>query len=142
MYMKLLAKEYYKVKRGISGLGLFAAKDIPKNSWIIEYIGEKIPNEKVNPNSTSKYLFEVNKKWTLNGTPRYNTARYANHSCRPNAESEITKDQVFIKSIKPIKFGEEICYDYGKEFFNEHIKPYGCKCPSCTTKHNKQRTAT
>jgi SET domain-containing protein len=74
------------------------------------------------------YLFEVSKNKTIDGTPRWNTARYANHSCAPNAESEIRKGRVFIVALKKILPGEEITFDYGSEFFEEHIKPKGCRC--------------
>ncbi len=128
---KLIAKDFYKVKRGISGLGLFAIKDIKKGDWIIEYVGVLRPNKEVEGNTT-RYLFEVNNKWTIDGGARSNTARYANHSCRPNAESEIIKNQVFIRAIKNIKVGDEITYDYGKEYVDEFIKPYGCRCAKCS----------
>ena len=33
--------------------------------------------------------------------------------------------------------GEEIVYDYGKEFFDEYIKPKGCRCAKCDEKKLK-----
>ena len=133
---KLIQKESYKVKRGIAGLGLFAKIPIKKGTWIIEYTGEKKANKDVEENTT-KYLFEVNSKWTIDGSNRSNTARYINHSCRGNAEPEIIGSQVFIRAIKNIKEDEEITYDYGKEYFKEFIKPYGCRCMSCNAKGKK-----
>lgn len=134
---KLISKDSYKVKRGLSGLGLFATKDIKKGEWIIEYVGKMCTNKEVE-NNTTMYLFEINNKWTIDGGARSNTARYINHACKPNAESEIIKKQVFIRAIKNIKAGEEITYDYGKEFFDEFIKPYGCRCQSCQLKKDKK----
>ncbi len=120
------------VKRGIAGLGLFAGEDIPKGKCLIEYVGRVIsPEEEYT--SRSKYLFEVTKKVTIDGGARTNTARYVNHSCRPNCEVEVYKRRVYILSIKNIKAGEELAYDYGKDYFDEHIKPFGCRCP----KHQK-----
>jgi hypothetical protein len=58
-------------------------------------------------------------------------ARYINHSCRPNAEALISKGRVWIWSRRNIKAGEEIAYDYGKEYFEGVIKPIGCKCEKC-----------
>jgi|SRR3990167_2390532 len=132
--IKTLDKTYYKTKRGISGLGLFAVKDIKKGDWIIEYVGILRPNKEVEGNTT-RYLFEVNNKHTIDGSPRWNTARYINHSCkRGNAESDIKKGRVYIKAIKNINKGDEITYDYGREYFNEFIKPYGCMCATCKIK--------
>jgi len=124
-----------KVKRAAkgSGLGLFAEEDIPKGAFIIEYFGREI-SEKEEYTSKSLYLFEITKKKTIDGTIRENTARYINHSCRPNCEAEIKKGRVLIFAKRNIKKGEELAYDYGKEFFNDHIKPIGCKCVKCIEK--------
>jgi len=120
------------VKKSIAGLGLFAGEDIPKGACIIEYKGRVISHEE-EYTSRSKYLFEINSKKTIDGQARSNTARYINHSCRPNAEPEIIKGKVLIMAKRKIKAGEEILYNYGKEYWEEHIKPKGCRCPKCTT---------
>lgn len=125
----------YKLKVGKSktGKGLFALEDIPKGKCIIEYTGDVVPKEKWET-INSLYLFEVSKKLTINGNTKTNTAKYINHSCRPNCEIEIYKDRVYVFSKKNIKAGEELNYDYDKEYFNEYIKPKGCKCEKCSTK--------
>lgn len=117
-----------KVKRGLAGLGLFAGEDIRKGELIIEYIGNILTKEEADKKTASQYLFEVSRNKTIDGTPRWNIARYANHSCDGNAESDVTKGRVFVKAIKNIKEGDEIVYDYGEEFVKEHIGPYGCNC--------------
>lgn len=122
-----------RVKRSSAGLGLFAGQDIPKGACIIEYKGRVI-SEKEAYTSRSKYLFEVTKKMTIDGTARTNTARYANHSCLPNAEIEIYKRRVYLMARKAIKEGEEIVYDYGEEYFDDHIRPKGCKCTRCAVR--------
>jgi SET domain-containing protein len=119
-----------KVRRSSAGLGLFADEDIPKGKCLIEYVGRVISKEE-EYTSRSQYLFEVNKNKTIDGTTRTNTARYINHSHRPNCEVEIHKARVYIFSRRAIKAGEELSYDYGNEFFDEHIKPKGCKCVKC-----------
>ena len=128
----------FKLKVGKSGTGkgLFALQDIPKNKCLIEYIGIPVSEadlEKIQ-NIRAKYLFEVDKGVTINGNTKENTAKYINHSCRPNCEARGPKGKVFICSIKNIRAGEELTYDYGKEYFNEHIKPYGCRCAKCSKK--------
>jgi SET domain-containing protein len=116
-----------KVKRSSAGLGLFAGESIPKGTCIIEYVGRVISKEE-EYKSKSKYLFEITKNKTIDGTERTNTARYINHSCKPNCEVEIHAGRVFVSSKRLIKEGEELSYDYGKDYFNEHIKPFGCRC--------------
>lgn len=119
-----------KVKRGLAGLGLFAGESIKKGEIVIEYIGNILTKEEADKISTNQYLFEVNRTKTIDGSVRWNIARYCNHACEEaaNAESDIKKGRVFIKAIKNITEGEEIVYDYGEEFVNEYIAPRGCKC--------------
>ena len=117
-----------KVKRGLSGLGLFAGENIKKGEIIIEYIGNILNKEEAENISSSQYLFEINRNKTIDGSPRFNIARYANHSCDGNAESDVTKGRVFVKAIKAIQEGDEIVYDYGEEFMKEYISPKGCRC--------------
>ena len=121
----------YEVKRTSTGLGLFATKPIPKGKRIVEYFGPLVPNDVVEK-SSGKYFFGVNKRWSIDGSPRENIARYINHSCRPNAETEVSqRRRVWIYSRRNIKPGEEITYDYGKEYFEGIIEPIGCKCEKC-----------
>lgn len=129
----------YAVKRTKTGLGLFAIDLIPKGRRIIEYFGPLVPNEEVEK-SSKKYFFGVNKKWSIDGSPRKNIARYINHSCRPNAEALVSnRRRVWIWSTKNIKAGEEITYDYGKEYFEGIIEPIGCKCEKCGSESKVQR---
>lgn len=118
------------VKKSIAGLGLFAGEPIKKGTKIIEYIGEKITAEEANKRG-GKYLFEINTKWTIDGTTRKNTARYVNHACVPfaNCEAEVKSGRIWISAKKDIEPGSELFYDYGEEYFDEHIKPFGCRCP-------------
>ena len=131
--MKSKGNPNYVIKRTSAGLGLFALKTIPKGKRIIEYTGPLIPNEEVEKRS-GRYFFGVNSKWSIDGTPRSNIARYINHSCRPNAEAIISGRRVWIWSRRNIKAGEEIAYDYGEEYFEDIIKPMGCRCEKCAPK--------
>ncbi len=124
---KSLCPDGVRVGRSSAGLGLFATRAYKKGERIIEYFGRQVRGEE-EYSSKSKYLFEVNSRKTIDGTQRDNFARYVNHSCKPNCEPEIVRGRVFIEAIKGIKVGEEFTYDYGEEYFNEHIRPYGCRC--------------
>lgn len=128
------------VKRSSAGLGLFAAVPLKKGETIIEYIGNRIASKDGDELENNSYVFTVNSKVDIDGSPRWNTARYANHSCRPNCESVIRKARVFIVARKAIQPGEELTYDYGKEFFNHFIKPFGCKCVKCSEKNTSKKT--
>ena len=126
--------EGVRVGRASAGLGLFAVRPYKKGERVIEYFGRTLTNAE-EYTSRSKYLFEVNSRKTIDGTTRKNIARYINHSCRPNCEPEIERGHIYIDAIRNIKAGQEFVYDYGEEYFNEHIKPFGCRCASGTSKH-------
>lgn len=128
LYMKSESNFTLKVKKSRAGLGLFALEVIPKGSTIIEYIGEKISAKE---ESSGKYIFNVNKKWDIDGSPRWNTARYVNHSCRPNCEAINRKGRIFIVAKRNIRVGEELYYHYGKEYFHGIILRNGCLCEKC-----------
>jgi len=115
------------VKRSSAGLGLFAGEAIPKGACVIEYVGRTVSKEE-SESSRSKYLFEISKNKTIDGKPAINKAGYINHSCAPNCETEIAKGRVFVMAIRNIKPGDELSYDYGKEYCIEHCVP--CRCPA------------
>jgi SET domain-containing protein len=121
---------HFKVKRTKTGLGLFAMDEIPKGKCIIEYTGRVI-SSKEEYTINSKYLFEVTPRITIDGSMRSNKARYINHSCRPNAEIQIWYKRVWVMAKRKIKAGEEITYDYQKDYWEEYIKPNGCRCIKC-----------
>jgi len=137
-----LPKKYQSFKRSLkigksrTGLGLYTLADIPKGEFIIEYVGDVL-TEKEADERGGKYLFETSKNRYIDGSARTNTARYINHSCRPNSEIEIKAGRIYVFSKRAIKAGEELNYDYEKEYWNEHIKPHGCKCDKCLEKANK-----
>lgn len=124
------------VKRSKSGLGLFTTVDFAKGDFVIEYTGEKLPNS-IADNKNSKYIFALNSRFSIDGADRKNMARYINHSCRPNCEAEIDGQHIMIRAKKKIKTREELSYDYGKEYFDEYIKPNGCRCEACQKKRTQ-----
>jgi vacuolar-type H+-ATPase subunit H len=132
----------YRIGRSKTGLGLFATKPIKKGTRIVRYFGPILDSRKKDEDAIeNKYLFELNNRWTIDGSIRQNIARYINHACKPNAESDVRprKRKVFIRAIKDIEPGEEINYDYGTDYFKAYLKPIGCKCESCEKKRRKKR---
>jgi len=132
----------YRVGRSRTGLGLFATQPIKKGTRIIRYFGPILDSKKKDEDAIeNKYLFELTNRWTIDGSLRENVARYINHACKPNAESDVRprKRKVFIRAIKNIEPGEEINYDYGTDYFKAYLKPIGCKCDACEKKRKKKR---
>ena len=132
----------FRVGRSRTGLGLFATQPIKKGTKIVRYFGPLLDSKKKKDDAIeNKYLFELNGRWTIDGSVRENIARYINHACKPNAESDVKprKRKVFIRAIRKIEPGEEINYDYGTDYFKAYLKPIGCKCDACEAKRKKKR---
>ncbi|PIR40248.1 MAG: SET domain-containing protein-lysine N-methyltransferase [Candidatus Zambryskibacteria bacterium CG10_big_fil_rev_8_21_14_0_10_34_34] len=121
------------IKRSIAGLGLFTKESIERGGFVIEYKGSILTEKEANLKG-GKYLFETSKNRFIDGSSRKNIARYINHSCLPNCEIDIKRGRIYIFTKRKIKSGEELFYDYDKEYFNELIKPFGCQCLKCKIK--------
>src|ERR1700760_508492 len=139
---EISSKKPYRIGRSPTGLGLFATRRIKKGTRIIRYFGPLLDSKKKKDDAIeNKYLFELTNRWTIDGSVRENVARYINHACKPNAESDVRprKRKVFIRAIKNIEPGEEINYDYGTDYFKAYLKPIGCKCDACEKRRRKKR---
>ncbi|MFH1409655.1 MAG: SET domain-containing protein-lysine N-methyltransferase [Nanoarchaeota archaeon] len=121
--------------------GIFAKKFIPKGKELIEYVGRKISkkegdriadehieNNKNDPTNGKVYVFELNKRYDLDGNVPWNTARFINHSCDPNCEVVDIKSHLWITAIRDIKKGEELYYNYGYDL--EDYQDHPCRCGS------------
>jgi hypothetical protein len=81
-----MSSRFFRVGRSITGLGLFATKSIKREAYIATYRGRRITAEESDRREArgARYMFALNKRWVIDGSPRWNVARYINHSCRPN----------------------------------------------------------
>ena len=125
----------YKVKNSnIDKKGLCASKDIKPGVKIIVYAGKLITKKETEQNlkfdnKKDIYLFNINEKYDLDGDFKWNTARLINHSCNPNCEVEGEGLKLWISSLRKIKKGEELTYDYGFGYDADY-KQFPCKCQS------------
>ncbi len=125
----------YKVKNSnIDKKGLCASKDIKPGVKIIVYAGKLITKKETEQNlkfdnKKDIYLFNINEKYDLDGDFSWNTARLINHSCNPNCEVEGEGLKLWISSLRKIKKGEELTYDYGFGYDADY-KQFPCKCQS------------
>ncbi len=127
----------------IHGRGVFAKVDIPSGTRIIEYVGEKITKsesdrraEKVLEKAKAKgtgavYIFQLNKRYDIDGNVSWNPARYINHACETNCESDVIRGHIWIIATKEIKKGEELFYDYGYNLDNWEEHKCLCGKKSC-----------
>lgn len=122
----------------IHGHGIYAARDIPAETRIIEYIGELVDKEESEKRAWKQHaraaetgdaavcIFTLNKRWDIDGNVPWNTARLINHSCEPNCEAWIEGRRIFIYSLRDIPEGEELTFDYG--FDVDCYEDHPCRC--------------
>ena len=125
----------YKIKKSkIDKNGLYANRNIKSGTRIIEYKGKIISvkqseNDPKFDNNKAIYLFNLNKRYDLDGAYNFNIARLINHSCNPNCEVFGKGLKVWVYAMKNIKKGEELSYDYGFSF-DENFRQFPCNCRS------------
>ena len=128
----------------IQGRGVFALRPIRSGSRVVEYIGERISHREADRRHTSEdgwsphtMLFVVDGKTVIDATRRGNSARWINHSCRPNCEAVDDEGRIYIDAIRDIRPGEELTYDYNLILDEPHTpvakKAHPCHCgaPRC-----------
>jgi SET domain-containing protein len=139
--LKLPLDQPFVVKKSrIAGRGAFATRNIEKGERIVEYLGERVSHAEADARyddhaseAHHTFLFTVNRSIVIDAYVDGNDARFINHSCDPNCESEIERGRVFIDAIRNIKKGEELFYDYayvrdGTETPKDEVGLYGCRC--------------
>jgi SET domain-containing protein len=124
----------FRIGRARTGLGLFATMPIRKGTYVVEYTGPIMDGAKAAAmeDRGNRYLFEINNRWTIDGAGRANLGRYANHSHKANMEPMIGDKRIFLKAIRNIQPGDELVYDYGKDYLKAYIPV--CKCEICMAK--------
>ena len=139
---KKVDKQWIKIINSkVHGKGLIAAKPIPKDTQIIEYVGEIITKKesdnraelvldasKDDSTRGAVYIFTLNKRYDIDGNVAWNPARLINHSCDPNSEAINIDGEIWICAMRDIKAGEELNYNYGYDI--EDYKEHPCRCGS------------
>jgi SET domain-containing protein len=122
----------------IHGRGVYATTFIPKETKIIEYVGELIDKDESGRRGVSQhakslktgdaavYIFTLSRNYDIDGNVPWNTARLINHSCAPNCEAWVEGRRIFIHSLKDINAGEELTFDYG--FDVDCYEDHPCLC--------------
>jgi len=137
-------KRYWTIRSSsIHNRGVFARCDIPDDVPVIEYVGEKITkaeskrrgdaliHKSKKTGCAAVYVFTLNQRHDIDGAKGRNPARYINHSCAPNCEAYIIRGRIWIYSLRAIKAGEELTYNYGfdADTWDEH--PCRCGAERC-----------
>ena len=133
-------------RSAIHGNGVFAVAPIARGERVIEYKGRRRTHEEVDAgdsgdvDSGHTFLFTLNDDYVIDANFDSNSARWINHSCKPNCEAVLEeadggdrrRDRVFIEAIRNIRPGEELTYDYGITLDEPHTarlkKIWACHC--------------
>lgn len=119
----------------IEGSGVYAAQNIPARRLVIEYTGEKISPREADrrfwrmmrrKGPKYSYLFQVD-DFVVDGAFGGSGAEFINHSCEPNLYVRRAKGRIYVHSLRTIRAGEELTYDY--EAAPEAVT-YPCRCGS------------
>lgn len=134
----------------IHGNGVFATDLIRKGERVVRYKGTLRTHDEVDEEygdddeDGHTFLFTLNDDYVIDANVGGNVARWINHSCEPNCESEVEedakdrrhKDKVYILALRDIKPGEELTYNYGITLDEPHTaklkKLWACRCGSKT----------
>ena len=136
----------------IHGNGVFAASTIARGAEIIQYKGRLLTHAEADERygdggeTGHTFLFTLNDSYIIDANQGGNSARWINHSCAPNcralveesASGDPRRDKVVIETIRAIRPGEELTYDYGIVLEVPHTarlkKLWRCLCgsPRCT----------
>jgi SET domain-containing protein len=130
----------------IHGNGVFALVDIPAHTELIEYRGRRLTQAQADrmyantSDSGHTFLFTLNDKYVIDASSEGNIARWINHSCAPNCRALLEEDEdgdgrrdrVLIETLRPLRQGEELTYDYGivlEERLTPRLKAiWSCRC--------------
>lgn len=130
----------------IHGRGVFATRNIPADTFLVEYEGERISEKQAakrhgadpeNPYHT--FFFSLENGKMIDGGVDGSDARWINHACEPNCEAREEKKHVYIYTLRDIKRGEELNYDYGLVVDERQTKAvkkaYECRCGAASCRH-------
>lgn len=126
----------------VHGRGVVTVRPIRKGTHIMQYRGKHMtwdealevhPHNEDEPNHT--FIFDLGDGTVIDGYYGRCAAKYINHSCDPNCDSDIIDGEVWIKAIRDIPVGVELTFDYRLEmegtYPTEKIrKDFECRCGS------------
>ncbi len=118
---------------GIHGLGLYAVSEIPAETRVIEYVGERITKSESlrRCEAGNPFIFSIDEEHDLDGSIEGNLARFINHSCSPNCEAQDHEGRIWIVALRDIGVGVELTYNYNFDLEDYPDNPCRCGAPDC-----------
>ncbi|XP_015910909.1 histone-lysine N-methyltransferase EHMT2 [Parasteatoda tepidariorum] len=131
------------------GWGVRTLKDIPKGTFICEYVGEMISDSAADKRADDSYLFDLDNRdgetYCLDARYYGNISRFINHLCEPNLvpvkmyvdHQDLNFPRIAFFSSRDIKQYEELGFDYCEKFWVIKYKYFTCDCGSSKCKYSK-----
>ncbi|PIO07871.1 hypothetical protein COU59_02665 [Candidatus Pacearchaeota archaeon CG10_big_fil_rev_8_21_14_0_10_34_12] len=123
-----LENSHLIVKKAKNGKGLFSKKNFKRGEKIFTLKGKIITNAKFMeyPKKIRDNCFRFNGASYL--SPEGKFGDFINHSCTPNCGIKKSKGKLFIESLKKIKPGEELVFDYSTILASDDFWKMKCNC--------------
>ncbi|KAM9850258.1 histone-lysine N-methyltransferase, H3 lysine-36 specific [Aulostomus maculatus] len=126
------------------GWGLRSVSDIKKGAFVSEYVGEVIDEEECRArirhaqenDICNFYMLTLDKDRIIDAGPKGNQARFMNHSCQPNCETQkwtVNGDtRVGLFALQDIPEGVELTFNYNLECRGNGKTACKCGAPNCS----------
>ncbi|XP_052343507.1 histone-lysine N-methyltransferase, H3 lysine-36 specific [Oncorhynchus keta] len=126
------------------GWGLRGVSDIKKGAFVNEYVGEVIDEEECRArikhaqenDICNFYMLTLDKDRIIDAGPKGNQARFMNHCCQPNCETQkwtVNGDtRVGLFSLEDIPKGVELTFNYNLECLGNGKTVCKCGAPNCS----------
>lgn len=130
------------------GWGVRTLMDIPKGTFVCEYVGELISDSEADIREDDSYLFDLDNKdgdtYCIDARKYGNISRFINHLCEPNLvpvkvfveHQDLRFPRICLFSSKDIAAYEELGFDYGEKFWMIKWKFFTCACKSSKCKYS------
>ncbi|KAF8525700.1 hypothetical protein JB92DRAFT_2701103 [Gautieria morchelliformis] len=134
---------FHIVQTEMKGFGLRAAADLPKDTFIYEYIGEVVSHpsfvkrmrDYADEGIRHFYFMMLQKDEFIDATKKGGVGRFANHSCNPNcyvAKWTVGKKvRMGIFSKRSVKKDEELTFNYNVDRYGHEAQPCYCGETKC-----------
>ncbi|VCX31635.1 unnamed protein product [Gulo gulo] len=125
------------------GWGLRAAKDLPSNTFVLEYCGEVLDHKefkaRVKEYARNKnihyYFMALKNDEIIDATQKGNCSRFMNHSCEPNCETQkwTVNGQLRVGffTTKLVTSGSELTFDYQFQRYGKEAQKCFCGSANC-----------
>uniref|UniRef100_A0A8C7TG77 Histone-lysine N-methyltransferase, H3 lysine-36 specific n=1 Tax=Oncorhynchus mykiss TaxID=8022 RepID=A0A8C7TG77_ONCMY len=126
------------------GWGLRGVSDIKKGAFVNEYVGEVIDEEECRArikhaqenDICNFYMLTLDKDRIIDAGPKGNQARFMNHCCQPNCETQkwtVNGDtRVGLFALEDIPEGVELTFNYNLECLGNGKTVCKCGAPNCS----------